>query len=188
MSQSTPGPRLSGTQPGVDERRGFLTRTGALVIGALVGLVPAASAVAVLFDPLRRRSGGGTLIRVAPLSAVPDDGVPRQFPVIAERVDAWNRTREPVGAVYLRRQPGETRPECLSATCPHAGCFVAYDGQTDTFKCPCHNSSFAPDGAIVPPSPSPRAMDSLACEVKQEEILVKYENFYSGKAEKIAKT
>jgi Rieske Fe-S protein len=186
MSQSTPSPRPNQTC--VDERRSFFARTGALVIGALVGLVPAASALAVLFDPLRRRGNGGTFIRVAPLSAVPADGVPRQFPVVAERVDAWNRTLEPVGAVYLRRKAGQAEPECLSATCPHAGCFVAYDGQTDTFKCPCHNSSFAPDGAIVPPSPSPRAMDSLACEVRQDEILVKFENFYSGKAEKIAKT
>jgi Rieske Fe-S protein len=143
--------------------------------------------VAVLLDPLRRNGRQGKFLRVAPVSAVPDDGVPRQFPVIAERVDAWNRSLEPVGAVYLRRQPGAPEPECLSATCPHAGCFVAYDGEAKTFKCPCHNSSFAPDGAIIEPSPSPRAMDSLACKIDGDEVLVKFENFYSGKAEKIVK-
>jgi Rieske Fe-S protein len=64
---------------------------------------------------------------------------------------------------------------------------VAYDKQTDTFKCPCHNSSFAVDGAIIEPSPSPRAMDTLESEIVGGEILVKYENFYTGKAEKIVK-
>jgi Rieske Fe-S protein len=118
---------------------------------------------------------------------VPDDGLPREFPVIAERVDAWNRSIEPIGAVYLRRQPGQTKIECLTATCPHAGCFVNYDASTKTFQCPCHNSHFALDGAIIQPSPSPRPMDSLTCEVRQDQVLVKFEDFYSGREEKVAK-
>lgn len=170
-----------------DERRGFIAKLAAVAIGGLVALVPAASGLAVFLDPLRKRSKDAAFLPVAPLAAVPDDGVPRQFPVIAERVDAWNQSTQPIGAVYLRRLPGQAQPECLSATCPHAGCFVAYDGTTDTFKCPCHNSSFAVDGAIIEPSPSPRAMDSLSCEVNQDEILVKYENFYTGKADKVVK-
>jgi quinol---cytochrome c reductase iron-sulfur subunit, bacillus type len=186
-SFSSPGDAASRATDAI-ERRGFFSRSGAIVIGGLIGLVPAATALAVFFDPLRRNGRSGKFIRVAPVSAVPDDGVPRQFPVVAERVDAWNRSLEPVGAVYLRRQPGAAVPECLSATCPHAGCFVAYDGVTKTFRCPCHNSSFEPDGAIIPPSPSPRAMDALACEVRQDEVLVKFENFYAGKAEKIVKS
>jgi Rieske Fe-S protein len=121
------------------------------------------------------------------LSAIPDDGVPREFPIVAERVDAWNRSLEPIGAVYLRRQPGEAKIECLTATCPHAGCFVNFDAQTKTFMCPCHNSRFAVDGAIIQPSPSPRPMDSLECEVASDQVLVKFEDFYSGKAEKVVK-
>jgi Rieske Fe-S protein len=173
--------------PAADERRGFLTKLFAVMLGGLVALIPAATGVAVFLDPLRRRAKGASFIPVAPLAAVPDDGVPRQFPVVAERIDAWNESTQPIGAVYLRRLPGQPTPECLTATCPHAGCFVAYDGPTNTFKCPCHNSSFAVDGAIIEPSPSPRAMDSLACEVEADEILVKFENFYTGKADKVVK-
>jgi Rieske Fe-S protein len=121
------------------------------------------------------------------VGAVPDDGVPRQFPIVAQHVDAWNRSLEPIGAVYLRRQPGETKIECLTATCPHAGCFVNFDAQTKTFMCPCHNSQFALDGAIIEPSPSPRPMDSLECQVANDQVLVKFEDFYSGKAEKVVK-
>ncbi len=173
--------------PTTDERRGFLTKAAAVVLGGLVALIPAATGLAVFLDPLRRKAKGATFSPVAPLGAVPDDGIPRQFPVVADHVDAWNQSTQPIGAVYLRRLPGEAKPECLTATCPHAGCFVAYDGATNTFKCPCHNSSFAVDGAIIEPSPSPRAMDTLPCEVEQDEILVKFENFYTGKADKVVK-
>jgi quinol---cytochrome c reductase iron-sulfur subunit, bacillus type len=178
--------RSSSASPAAD-RRGFIAQALAVVCGAFALLVPLGAGLVVFFDPLWRRSGLGKLIPVAPLSAVPDDGLPHEFPVIAERIDAWNRSLEPIGAVYLRRQPNQSTIECLTATCPHAGCFVAYDGETGTFKCPCHNSSFTPDGAIIPPSPSPRAMDSLDTQVRADEILVKFENFYTGKTEKIVK-
>jgi Rieske Fe-S protein len=187
MSRSSHSAPQQPTPADAEERRGFIAKLAAATIGGLVALVPAASGLAVFLDPLRKRSKDSAFLPVAPLAAVPDDGIPRQFPVIAERVDAWNQSVQPIGAVYLRRLPGQTTPECLSATCPHAGCFVAYDGATNTFKCPCHNSSFAIDGAIIEPSPSPRAMDSLSCEVDREEILVKYENFYTGKADKVVK-
>jgi Rieske Fe-S protein len=181
--QSTTPARPSAALP----RRGFMTRLWAVLVGGFILLVPAASSLALFLDPLRRRSAKAGFLRVATLSALPDDGVPRQFAVVGERIDAWNRSREPLGAVYLRRQSGQEQPECLSAICPHAGCFVAYDAELDQFKCPCHNSCFALDGAIVPPSPSPRAMDSLECKVEADEILVQYENFYTGKADKVAK-
>jgi menaquinol-cytochrome c reductase iron-sulfur subunit len=185
MAKSSPA--LARPAPATDERRGFMTKAAAVVLGGLVALIPAATGLAVFLDPLRRKAKGSTFIPVAPLGAVPDDGIPRQFPVVAEHVDAWNVSTQPIGAVYLRRLPGEAQPECLTATCPHAGCFVAYDGATNTFKCPCHNSSFAVDGAIIEPSPSPRAMDTLPCEVNADEILVKFENFYTGKADKVVK-
>lgn len=169
------------------ERRGFLVEAGAVIVGGIVGLVPTLAGLAVFFDPLRRKNRASAFIRVAPLDSLPDDGIPRQFPIIAEHVDAWNRTLEPIGAVYLRRNKGEAAPECLTATCPHAGCFVNYDRATNTYKCPCHNSTFQVDGQIIPPSPSPRAMDTLECKVDQQEILVKFENFYTGKTEKVVK-
>ncbi len=186
-SSSTKSPPVAPT-PKTEERRGFFNKVAATLIGGFVALVPAVSGLAVFLDPLRRKSKDAAFLPVAPLAAVPDDGIPRQFPVIAERVDAWNESTQPIGAIYLRRMPGETTPQCLTATCPHAGCFVAYDAPTDTFKCPCHNSSFAVDGAIIEPSPSPRGMDTLACEVQQDEILVKFENFYTGKADKVVKS
>jgi len=169
------------------ERRGFFYKSTAVLLGGLVGFVPLVSGLAVFLSPLKRKREGAGFLRVASLEAVPDDGIPRQFPIVAQHVDAWTQSVEPIGAVYLRRAKGEAKPECLTATCPHAGCFVAYDGTSDTFKCPCHNSSFTVEGAIIEPSPSPRGMDPLPCQVESQEILVKFENFYTGKAERIVK-
>lgn len=180
-----PSPASSPTSP--QERRGFFSQAMAILCGGVALLVPLASGVLVFFDPLRRRSALGKLLPVAPSGAVPDDGRPREFPVIAERVDAWNRSTGPIGAVYLRRKPGQSKIECLTATCPHAGCFVNYDEQADVFKCPCHNSEFALDGAVIEPSPSPRPMDTLQCQVRNDEVLVKFEEFYSGRADKVVK-
>ena len=64
---------------------------------------------------------------------------------------------------------------------------VDLDRQTRVFKCPCHNSSFSIDGAIIQPSPSPRAMDTLEAKVDGQEILVQFQNFYTGKTDKVPK-
>jgi Rieske Fe-S protein len=108
---------------------------------------------------------------------------------VADRVDAWTGfAAEPIGAVYLCRQKGSQTVEALSATCPHAGCFVEIDKAEKCFRCPCHNSRFTIDGGIVAPSPSPRAMDGLECQVgKNGAVAVKWQNFYTGIAEKVAR-
>jgi menaquinol-cytochrome c reductase iron-sulfur subunit len=171
------------------ERRGFLTRLGAVFCGGLIGLLPLASGLVVFLDPLRRRSAQGRSIRVATLDALPDNGTPAQFPVIADRTDAWNRyPAEPIGAVYLRRS-GE-KIECFSAICPHAGCFVGFNAAAKQFRCPCHTSAFELDGTRIEPSPSPRNMDTLELDdekLAQGEIWVKYQNFLTGKPDKTPK-
>ncbi len=188
MTNIAPGrPQAAARSTAEPPRRQFIMKAAAVVLGTVAAVVPLATGLFAFCDPLRRRGAGGKFVPVAPLDAVADDGIPRPFQVIAEQTDAWNRSVEPIGAVYLRRKPGQEMPDCLSATCPHAGCFVGYDAQANQFKCPCHNSTFDVDGQVIEPSPSPRAMDSLACKVEGPEVLVDYQNFYSGKTEKVAK-
>ena len=171
------------------KRRSFLTGALAVLCGGLATLPPFGAALWALLDPLRRSSGAASFLPLTDLTNVPADGQPRQFPVIADRVDAWTGFKaEPIGAVYVKRDEGSDRVEALSATCPHAGCFVELDEAAGCFRCPCHNSSFTLDGGIVAPSPSPRSMDSLECEVsKSGAISVKWQNFYSGTEEKVAR-
>jgi len=174
-------------QPAQPERRSFLIKAGAAVIGGVVVLPPLGAGLSTLFDPLRRQATASQFVRVTSLNALPDDGSPRQFPVISSREDAWNKFPQVrVGAGYLRKT-APTVVQAIDVVCPHAGCFVNYSPEQQHYLCPCHNSSFALDGAIKDPkSPSPRPLDGLEVEIRNEtEIWVKFQNFRAGSHEKV---
>lgn len=168
-------------------RRNFLTELFAVACGGLATLPPLFAGIWAFLDPLGRRGGAAKFLAVTDITSVPDDGVPRQFAVVSDRVDAWTGyASEPIGAVYLRREKGAETVEALSATCPHAGCFVEMDASSRCFRCPCHNSRFTLDGGIVAPSPSPRPMDALECRVaKGGEVEVVWRKFRAGIADKV---
>src|SRR3954468_14015881 len=173
--------------PPPPDRRGFLTKVSAIVIGGLITLVPAAAGLLVFFDPLRRGSSSGGAVKVASLVSLPKNGEPRKFPVLATRVDAWNRSPNvPIGAVYLQRfKDGQVR--ALNVVCPHAGCFVDFRPAQGHYHCPCHDSTFAPDGKVLDPkSPSPRPLDELKVEIRNgTEVWVTFQNYRAGTHEKI---
>ena len=182
MSNST----IESKLPAQPERRGFLKRLSAIIIGGIVGVVPLLSGLAVLFDPLRRKSATATGIHVASLNAIPEDGTPRKFTVLASRTDAWNKSPQtPIGAVYLRRT-GPKTVQAFNVVCPHAGCFVEFQAAQKSYYCPCHRSAFAPNGAIASASPAKRGLDELEVEIKNDaEVWVKFQNFLAGTSEKI---
>jgi Rieske Fe-S protein len=176
-------------------RRSFVTAAAAFVAGGLAIVAPVGAGLATFFSPLFRRSKPSQ-VRVALLDQVPDDGVPRFFPVLADRVDAWNRQpAQRIGAVYLVREKGADAPVAFTAKCPHAGCFIGYTPGEDAFKCPCHTSSFKLDGTRVSGDRevSPRDMDKLAIEVREakagdetlSEVWVEFVDFETGRKEQI---
>ena len=85
-------------------RRDFY-RFATVGLGGLIGLVLAVPGVAYIVSPLRkkgREESFETLTRLKQLEV----GVPRSFAIIEERRDAWVKyPREPVGSVWLIRQP-----------------------------------------------------------------------------------
>ena len=189
-------PSPESTQPlaktpdaSLGQRRVFFAKVAAIIIGGIVSVFPLASGLLVFLDPLRRKGDENGFLRVATLDSVPNDGIPRQFPVIADRTDAWNTyLNEPVGSVFLRREKGEVT--ALQATCPHAGCFVDYSIKAKRFQCPCHASFFEPDGARIEPErcPSPRDLDTLTVDaerLKQGEIWVDFKNFRAATPDRI---
>ena len=187
MSSSPPQENSPDSPP--DGRRGFLARFFSIVIGGVVGLFPLATGLVVFFDPLRKTSDAIGSIRITTLDSVPADGVARQFPVIADRTDAWNfYPNELIGTVFLRREKGSTKVEALNAKCPHAGCFVEYKIPEKQFQCPCHNSSFEPSGVRIN-STSPRDLDTLEVDqemLKDGEVWVFFKNFISTRSDKKA--
>lgn len=175
-----------------DGRRNFLVEALAVAVGAFVGMVPFAAGLLAFFDPLRRRGGGGEFLPVVSLAKLPDDGIPRPFPVVADRDDAWNHYRaQPLGSVFLRRQGKVV--DSVNADCPHLGCMVDFVDDEKIFRCPCHNSLFKPDGErIIPPGgncPAPRSLDPLKVEIRGEGdaamVWVKFEKFRAGTPERV---
>jgi len=188
---------ISPAQAGLDEpaaepRRGFVLKGIALLLGAAAYLTPVVVGVVSFLNPLRQKRQAGQFMRLAMLDALPTDGTPLKATVTRDRVDAWNRfANQPVGAVFLRRvAAGEVR--AIHVVCPHAGCFVAFDPAKKGFFCPCHNASFDIEGKRTDAtSSSPRDLDTLEVDperLKQGEVWVKFENFRTGTAEKIAET
>jgi len=174
-------------------RRNFLHALAAVAAGGVALLVPLASGVITFLSPVwggRRSNDSGAndkrLVRVATLDALPPDGIPRKFAIIADQVDAWTRRSQvPVGAVYLRRTT-DGKVLALNVICPHAGCFVSYRSDRGGYLCPCHDSTFAVNGEINDPkSPSPRDLDTLEVEVRDQEIWVRFQNFRAGQHEKV---
>lgn len=166
-----------------------LYRYGSIALGSLMGLVLAVPGVAYLLDPIWRRSKAGgytTLVRLSELKP----GEPRAFPIVAERQDAWVRyPREPVGSVWLIRQPAGKEPPVVafSAECPHLGCSVNLAADRKSFLCPCHTSAFDFQGDRLNAIP-PRGLDGLDVELSKDsdpEVRVKFQRFRTMSKEKI---
>ena len=174
-------------EPQNEGRRDFLKKACAVCIGGATMVPPIGAGVAVLLDPLRRKSAQGEFVQVGFVSALPENGAPRKFNVLTTREDAWNKMKNvPVGAVYVRRTGPQT-VQALNVVCPHAGCFVDYVQERNSYLCPCHNSTFALDGKINDPkSPAARGMDELETQIRNgNEVWVKFQNFRAGEAAKL---
>lgn len=164
----------------LEERRGFV-KFLCIVIGGIVSAVPFGAGIWAYLNPLtREKEGGGDgFIKITTLDAIPANGTPAKFSVIADKEDAWNKFKNiSVGAIYLLKEGGKVK--ALHTVCPHLGCFIDYRSSKNDFFCPCHNSNFKLDGSIVS-GVSPRPMDPLKIEIRnKEEVWVKFQNFQPG--------
>ncbi|MDZ7620161.1 MAG: Rieske (2Fe-2S) protein [Patescibacteria group bacterium] len=185
-------PKTAGPEP--EKRRGFIAKVTTVVVGGFSLVAPALAALAAYVNPVRQKGAGGEFFRLASLATLPEDGTPRRFSIVTDRVDAWSRyPSEPVGAVWLRRTGNVSQPVvAFQVVCPHAGCIIGLDSTPEgvRFFCPCHVAGFDLDGRRTDqPSPSPRDMDTLEVEIRGDsEIWVKFENFVMGTSGKVAES
>ena len=190
MTETPPSTQESGAP-----RRGFLYQFITGAIAAVLGIVPAVTAVLFALNPLRKSSGGdeateepsdGFVNLGITVEALPADGTPRAVKVVDDRVDAWNKfTNVEIGRVWLRRLEGD-KIIAFSTICPHLGCAVDYRRDERDFYCPCHTSTFTLNGDKQNQIP-PRDMDELDVRQDQDtgEIWVKYESFRAATPEKV---
>src|SRR5262245_31109055 len=152
----------SSDDPPTTTRRRFL-KIATCSVGCGIGAAVAVPAVGYLLYPVGRRL---VTIGDEPIDAIAADRVvagapPLRVPLVAAaQRDAWTTVRDvPLGAAWLRRTEGGELV-ALSAVCPHLGCAVGWDDGGKIFKCPCHESAFAVDGARMA-GPAERGLDPL---------------------------
>lgn len=165
--------------PAGESRRGALkalVTVGGIVYAGALGAVGVSFATGTAGERASER-----WLRAVKLEDLPE-GEPRRLAMVGDARDAFTVTpAEQLGSVWLIRKGSEVR--ALSAICPHLGCSVDLGPDKKGFACPCHTSSFGPDGATQS-GPSPRAMDTLATRVKDGWVEVDFRKYRQGIAEK----
>lgn len=164
-------------------RRQFLGFLTFLVLGA-IGLLLALVIVPFFLGPLRRESrGNAAAIDVGAIADFPA-GEWRLCALESTQDDGWKKTRVR-HAVWVRRHEAGT-PEftVLSSICPHLGCPVNWQPEQARFFCPCHGGQFDQAGTHTS-GPPPRSLDPLDYTVRGGRLLVRWQNFKIGTAERI---
>jgi menaquinol-cytochrome c reductase iron-sulfur subunit len=168
-------------------RRGFLGFITSLLV-AVLALLMAIPAIAYFLTPLwGRREAEGVepgFGDVGPIAGLPV-GEWRLLTLETDRLDGWKKTRTK-HAVWVRRTgTGERDFTVLSAICPHLGCPIDWHSQESQFVCPCHKGTFDAGGTHIA-GPPPRSMDTLDFEARAGRLLVRWQDFKIGVAERVS--
>jgi cytochrome b6-f complex iron-sulfur subunit len=79
-------------------------------------------------------------------------------------------THIPAGRFYLSRM-ADGGFLAIYQRCTHLGCNVPWGQEANAFVCPCHNSQFTAEGALVSP-PAPRPLDLFPIMIEEGEVNV----------------
>jgi menaquinol-cytochrome c reductase iron-sulfur subunit len=135
---------------------------------ALIGITLAIpAAIYLLFPPRPRKERewveAGNLSQLLP--EVPEEWVFRR-----NRVDGWKVTSERTTAWVLKKKSNQ-EVVAFGPQCPHLGCAYHWEARSQTFLCPCHNSTFSIEGEVLT-GPSPRALDRYETKIEGENLLL----------------
>jgi menaquinol-cytochrome c reductase iron-sulfur subunit len=135
---------------------------------ALIGTILAIpAAIYLLFPPRPRKERewveAGNLSQLLP--EVPEEWVFRR-----NRVDGWKVTSERTTAWVLKKKSNQ-EVVAFGPQCPHLGCAYHWVARSQTFLCPCHNSTFSIEGEVLT-GPSPRALDRYETKIEGEKLLL----------------
>ena len=169
-------------------RRDFLKVSVAAGIGACAVGAPICAAVRLVTAPVFAEGTGGKFYPITTLASLTEK--PQKFTIVDDKKDAWMVIpQQKIGSLFLRKV-GDT-VQAFHSLCPHAGCMIQVDikknpktgADEELFYCPCHAAFFDLDGNRLD-TVSPRNMDSLEIKIEDGRVLVKFENFTFGIADK----
>jgi len=160
-------------------RRRFL-KIATCAVGGGIGASLVVPVVRYLVHPVGRRvvSAASEPIDAMAVSAIGPE--PVRVPLVARQVrDGWSTTTDvPLGAAWVHRDP-DGKVVVQSSVCPHLGCAVAFNRAAGEFRCPCHDSAFAPSGERLR-GPAERGLDELPSEQAGDRLLVTWIRYRQG--------
>ena len=148
-----------------DSRRSFLK---ILPLGVVAGVFASLGGAAFRFLRPRLAAASDRWLDVANVSEL-SGPQPVTRKVVAEHIAGWAVTTEEHNVFVLPANGNQV----LSAVCPHEGCEVAWQQNTNRFACPCHESYFAADGSRIS-GPARRGLDTLPARVQDGKLQVQY--------------
>lgn len=74
--------------------------------------------------------------------------------------------------LVVASSPANQTPTAVNPTCTHQGCLVEWQAGAQQFVCPCHGSSYGPEGKVVT-GPAPRPLETYPVKVEGDQVLVK---------------
>jgi len=143
-----------------------------IVIGAIGAAMTAAlaiPAVSYLFAiPKSRSTKKDGWVDAGDISQVPLN-TPEEVVFRRTRVDGWKISAERATAWVIRKGPSEVI--ALAPQCTHLGCAYHWEDSHKEFQCPCHTSSFSPEGKVLS-GPAPRALDRYEAKMEGNRLML----------------
>ena len=168
------------------ERRVFLQKAWAAGVIGIVGLVAGGvmAAIGRIAGGSQPSAGSGTVSHGRATASTPTtiSSQPKGVSTTTSSVASSGATPKgvrigpasdvPVGGAASFTDPKEGAPalvvqvkqglfRAFSAVCPHAGCQVQFDQQSDLFVCPCHGSVFNGSTGAVQQGPASTGLSSI---------------------------
>ena len=160
-------------------RRAFLLL---VPLGMLAGVLTSVATAAYRFLRPGLPESNVKWIDVAPLTELTGNQ-PLPKKIVAEQVAGWAISREEHFVYILPAKNNQV----LSAVCPHEGCEVSWQADTNLFSCPCHESHFAADGSRID-GPARRGLDPLPTRLQDGKLQVRYQFFENNTEQRIERS
>ncbi len=152
------------------KRREFINWVG---LGVLASSLPVAIAACQPSDPASDTAADSDAEDTASTDAPSEDGF-AAIGTVAELDESGSisdKTFQGEQVVVIRDPNNSEAVLAVSSVCTHQGCSVKWSN-ANTFDCPCHSSTFNPDGSVSE-GPATEPLPSFEAKIEGDQILVK---------------
>ncbi len=148
------------------DRATFIRGAGVAVIGAAVAVTLGSVAAITTVGPTES-AAAEEWVSVGRIADLPQGKVTTVLLNYEARSGIYSQTISK--PVMISRLSDEII--CYKTACPHLGCTVHFENQSDEFRCACHGGTFDRSGSVIA-GPPPRALDRYRHKIEGDQLLV----------------